>query len=79
MNNADAAIADYNTSLAGIAGVAPALYGCGLAELSKGEVTASSADIAAAKAIDPKIADEFTQWGVPAPATTPPNPAPPAQ
>ncbi len=41
-----------------------ALYGRGLAELKKGNAGAGNADMAAAKAVNPKIVDEFSRYGV---------------
>jgi tetratricopeptide (TPR) repeat protein len=52
------AIADYNASLKAKPNVASALYGRGLAKLKTGDGTGGNADIAAAKAIRPDIADE---------------------
>jgi len=40
------------------------LYGRALAERMQGDSTASAADIAAATAIRPAVADEFAQWGI---------------
>ncbi|MGA3162173.1 MAG: hypothetical protein ABSC77_13250 [Terracidiphilus sp.] len=42
------------------------LYGRGLAEQIKIDQAATSKYIAAAKAIQSDIADQFAQWGVPA-------------
>lgn len=65
LKNADAAIADYNAAIAIDHTIARPFYGRGIAELMKGDKAKSDADIAAAKAIDPKIADEFVKWGIP--------------
>jgi tetratricopeptide (TPR) repeat protein len=67
MKNPDAAIADYNAALAISPKMASSLYGRGLAERIKGDQAAASKDIAAAKAIQPDIEDQFAKWGVPAP------------
>ena len=68
MKNADAAIRNYNAALAVGGKTASSLYGRGLAERMKGNQAASEKDISAAKVIDPKIADQFAQWGVPPPS-----------
>ena len=44
--------------------LAGSLYGRGIAKLKKGDATGGNADIAAAKAIRPEIADEFARYGV---------------
>jgi len=40
-----------------------ALYGKGLAEMKNGDAQAGMADIAAAKAINPNVAEEFEHSG----------------
>jgi hypothetical protein len=59
-----AAIADYTAALKIGPKTASSLYGRGFAELKKGSAAAGNADIAAAKAVNPKIADEFSRYGV---------------
>jgi Flp pilus assembly protein TadD len=59
----DGAIADYNAALRHEAKNAGALYGRGTAELKKRNPR-GNADIAAAKAIKPDIAEEFARYGV---------------
>ena len=67
MNQLDAAISDYSAALAINPKIESSLYGRGLSEFRKGDKFASMKDIAAAKAIDPGIADEFAEIGLPAP------------
>ena len=57
------AIADYDAALQLSARKASALYGRGIAKLRAGDA-GGHADIADAKAIDPRIADEFARYGV---------------
>ena len=59
----DGAIADYNAVLRQDAKNAHALYGRGTAELKKHDAR-GNADVAAAKAIKPDIAEEFARYGV---------------
>ena len=47
--------------------VPESLYGRGIARVKSGEVEAGNADIAAAKAVSPGIAEEFAGNGVSAP------------
>jgi lipoprotein NlpI len=63
--NFDAAVSGYDAALAINPKLASALYGRGIAKL-KNEDPAGEADITAAKAIQPDIADEFTRYGMPA-------------
>jgi tetratricopeptide (TPR) repeat protein len=67
MKNPDASITDYSAALARDPKMPTSLYGRGLAEGMKGDRAAAAADIAAAKALQPTIADDFVKWGVPAP------------
>lgn len=60
----DAAIADYDLVLKASPNAASALFGRGFARRSAGDLTRGSADIAAAKAIQPGIADIFGQHGL---------------
>ena len=60
----DRAIADYETGLRlDPPNKADFLYGRGLAKVKKGDAS-GEADIAAAKAIHPKIAEDFEKYGV---------------
>jgi tetratricopeptide (TPR) repeat protein len=64
MGQWDSAITDYNSALRLDPRLAKSLYGRGLAELKKGNVTAGKADLAAARAIEARIADYFRRYGV---------------
>ena len=64
MGRWDSAITDYNSALRLNSRLAKSLYGRGLAELKKGNVTAGKADVAAATAIEASIADYFRRYGV---------------
>jgi len=73
MGRTDEAIAQYTAAIRAQPRAAPALYGRGLAELKKGDKAAGEADIAAAKAIAPGLAQQFQRFGLgpegaPAPA-----------
>jgi predicted TPR repeat methyltransferase len=57
------AIADYDAALQLSARKASSLYGRGIAKLRIGN-TSGNTDIALAKSIDPKVADEFNKYGV---------------
>jgi len=57
------AIADYDAALQLSAKKASSLYGRGIAKLRTGNSSGNN-DIAAAKAIDPAVADEFNRFGV---------------
>jgi len=63
----DEAIADYDAALKVYAKGPTALYGRGVAKRKKGDVAGGDADIAAAKAIKPDVADWHAKWGVSAP------------
>jgi hypothetical protein len=63
MKNPSAALADYNAALALNSSKASSLYGRGIARQMQGD-TAAEADLAAAKAIQPGIADQFSKWGI---------------
>jgi tetratricopeptide (TPR) repeat protein len=58
------AIADYDKAVALSSDRAPMLFGRGIAKLRKGEKIGGDADIAAAKAKQPDIAEEFKKMGV---------------
>jgi tetratricopeptide (TPR) repeat protein len=59
----DAAISDYDAALASRPRWAMSLYGRGVAKLKKGLKTDGDADILAASALNPKIADEAKSIG----------------
>jgi tetratricopeptide (TPR) repeat protein len=59
----DKALADYEAALKLAAKSASSLYGRGMTKLKKGD-PAGDADIAAAKAIQPDIADEMARYGM---------------
>jgi hypothetical protein len=63
MGQPQSAIADYDAALALAAKKASSLYGRGIAKLRTGN-TGGNNDIAAAKSIDPGVADEFSRYGV---------------
>lgn len=44
------------------------LYGRGLAKLKSGDTAGGNADIVAAKAMNPKVADRYAKYGVAAPS-----------
>jgi membrane associated rhomboid family serine protease/tetratricopeptide (TPR) repeat protein len=64
LSRLDDAVADYDEALRRNPKQAGSLYGRGLAKLRKGDVAGSEADIAAAKAIQANIAEEFARYGV---------------
>jgi tetratricopeptide (TPR) repeat protein len=55
------AIRDYTEALKARPGAPWSLYGRGIAEVRQGDAQHGQDDIAAAKAIDPNIADEFAR------------------
>jgi tetratricopeptide (TPR) repeat protein len=57
------AIADYDAALKLSPKKASSLYGRGMAKLKTGNASGNN-DIAAAKAIDPGVVDEFQRYGV---------------
>jgi len=59
----DRALADFNAVLRFNSKNSLALYGKGLAEMKNGDAQAGMADIAAAKAINPNVAEEFEHSG----------------
>jgi tetratricopeptide (TPR) repeat protein len=59
----DAAIADFDTTLKAHPENAPSLYGRGLANLAKGDAAGASADMTAARRLDPAIGEELAVWG----------------
>ena len=58
------AIADYDASLRIKANQASSLYGRGIAKMRSGNTSGGNSDIAAAKSIDPRIAEEFESYGI---------------
>jgi hypothetical protein len=60
----DRAVADYNAALAQQPRNAWALYGRGLVRLRKGLATDGQADLAAARASQANIAEEFAKIGL---------------
>ena len=58
------AIAAYEQALAKAPGQAWSRYGLGLARMRSGQNEAGTADLAAAKAIDPDIARQFERFGI---------------
>jgi len=58
------AIADYDAALRINPKHASSLYGRGLAKRRSGNVSGGDGDIAAAKLIQPDIADEFASYGL---------------
>ena len=66
----DRAIEDYNEALKLNPKQALSLFGRGLAKLKKGDASGGEADIAAAKAIQTNIAEEFGRYRVTPSAAT---------
>jgi tetratricopeptide (TPR) repeat protein len=64
MGQWDSAIDDYNSALRVNPKLASSRYGRGLAKLKKGNTSGGNADIAAAKAIEANIVDDFVRYGV---------------
>ena len=64
MGSLDDAIAAYDAALRIDSKKAISLYGRGMAKRLNGDTAGGDADIAAAKAIRPTVADEMTQFGV---------------
>jgi tetratricopeptide (TPR) repeat protein len=60
----DKAIADYDAALKERPNQASSLFGRGIAKLRKGMADDGEADLAAARAIDPKIDAQFADYGV---------------
>ncbi len=58
------AVADYDASLGINAKQASSLYGRGIAKIRSGNAAGGADDIAAAKSMDPGIAEEFTGYGI---------------
>jgi tetratricopeptide (TPR) repeat protein len=64
MGQFDPAIDDYTSALRIQPNLASALYGRGLAKIRKSDTAGGNADMAAAKAIDAKIVDDFARYAV---------------
>jgi tetratricopeptide (TPR) repeat protein len=60
----DSAIADYDAVLKLKPRTASSLYGRGVAKLKKGDRNGGNSDIAAARAIQADIVEEYTRYGV---------------
>jgi hypothetical protein len=60
----DSAIIDYDSVLKLQSATASSLYGRGVAKLKKDDRTGGISDIAAAKAIQADIADQFSRAGI---------------
>ena len=58
------AIADYDAALARNPRGPGSLYGRGLARLGQNDPEGGRADLAAAKALDPGVAEEFRRYGL---------------
>ena len=63
LNRSDAAIADYDAALKLSPRFASALYGRGLAKQMQGNQSDGDADVAAARAIRPDVAERFAGYG----------------
>ena len=64
MGRLDDAIAAYDAALRQRPGTPDSLYGRGMARLKRGLASDGGADLASAKALDPKIGAEFTAYGI---------------
>jgi Flp pilus assembly protein TadD len=60
----DAAIVDYDRGLAADPKNATLLFGRGIAKLRAGNPTGANEDMAAAKAINPRIAQIYSGYGI---------------
>jgi tetratricopeptide (TPR) repeat protein len=58
------AIADYDTALRLDPGKAHSLYGRGLAKRKAGDLAGAEADLAAATAQAPRVAEEYSTYGL---------------
>jgi tetratricopeptide (TPR) repeat protein len=70
LSRLDDAVADYDEALKLNPKQAASLYGRGLAKFKKGDAGGSEADIAAAKAIQADVVEEFARYGVTPSAAT---------
>jgi hypothetical protein len=64
MGQLDDAIKDYDAALKADPKIAESLYGRGIAKVRKGDAAGGNGDIAAAKALNPGIADMMDRLGV---------------
>ena len=64
MGRFDSAIEDYSSALRIEPKMASALYGRGLARIKKGDASGGNADVTAAKNLETKIAEDFSNYGV---------------
>ncbi len=64
LGDVDQSILDYDAALDLNPKFAAALYGRGLAKQKKGDRAGADADLTAAKALRPDIAEEFAKFGV---------------
>jgi Flp pilus assembly protein TadD len=64
LGRVDEAISAYDEALRLTPSNAHALYGRGLAKRKKGDLTGSDADLGAAKAISPRVAEDYATYGV---------------
>jgi hypothetical protein len=60
----DGAISDFNKALNIKPNLASSLYGRGKAKLRKGNSSSGNADVRAARALDSRIEDEFSRYGI---------------
>ena len=60
----DQAMADFDQALKLRPTLASALYGRGVAKIKEGENASGEADVSAAKAIKPNVAEEFARYGI---------------
>ena len=64
LGRVDEAISAYDEALRVAPSNAHALYGRGLAKRKKGDLAGSDADLAAAKTIAPRVAEDYAAYGV---------------
>ncbi len=64
LNDLDRAIADYDAALQRNPKLVDSLYGRGIAKQKKGDSAGGNADITAAKSMNEKIAEKFSDYGV---------------
>lgn len=64
MNLYDKAIADFDKALSRDSKLAGALYARGLAKRLRHDTAGGDADIAAAKTMDPTVAEQYAGYGV---------------
>jgi hypothetical protein len=64
MGDIDRAIADFDVALVKHPKHAHSLFARGVAKVRNGDQAGGDADIAAAKAIEPRIEEEYARYGV---------------